>query len=349
MSGPANSPAGGAASAPAVLSLDAVEDLALRALAASRTSAANAAVVARSIRAAEADGIRSHGLMRLPTYCEHARSGKVDGAAVPTIARTAVASLMADARCGFAHPAIEAGFAALVPLARDAGIAGLGVANSYNCGVVGHHVEALAESGLLALAFVNAPASIAPWGGSKPLFGTNPVALAAPRRGVPPLVIDQSSSVIARGEIMLHAQDGKAIPPGWALDPAGRPTTDAAVALKGSLLPAGGHKGAGLALMVELLAAALVGTNLSMQASSFADNAGGPPRTGQLFLALDPERFAGRSGFLDRAEAVLAAMLAQPGVRLPGQKRLAARARIAKDGVSVPRALLARIEDMAAA
>lgn len=327
-----------AASDTVVLTLAEVGRISDAALRASNTSAANARSVTDSIVAAEAEGIHSHGLLRLPTYCEHALCGKVDGNAQPSVESQRTGVLLADARDGFAHPAIDLGLAQLVPAARETGIAALAVTNSYNCGVVGYHVERLASQGLVALAFVNSPAAIAPWGGKRAFFGTNPLACAVPREGGPPLVIDQSSSVVARGEVMLHAQQGKPIPEGWALDGDGNPTTDPKAALAGSMLPAGGYKGAGIALIVEVFAAALTGANFSFQASSFADNKGGPPRTGQCFIAVDPSAFAGGT-FAARIEALVDALCSQPGVRLPGAKRLAAKRRTAQDGISIRRSL----------
>lgn len=324
------------------LTLKEVEELAYAAFRAHATSEANARCVARSIAAAEADGLRSHGLMRVPPYCRQAAIGKIDGNAVPTAQRVRPGACVADAHDGFAHPAIELGFSHLIPAAREQGIAALAVTNSYNCGVVGHHVEHLAEHGLVALAYANTPAAIAPWGGSKPLFGTNPIAFAAPRAGHPPLVLDQSASVVARGEVMLHAQQDKAIPLGWALDAGGAPTTDPKAALAGSMLPAGGYKGAGLALMVEVLAAALTGATFSFAASSFADERGGPPRTGQFFIAIDPGAFLG-DGFTARMELLIAAIAGQPGTRLPGDKRVEARNTAAARGIAVPRAFHATL------
>ena len=246
--------------------------------------------------------------------------------------------LVVDACEGFALPAIELGLAAIVARAKDNGVAALAITRSHNCGVVGHHVEALAERGLVAIGFANTPAAIAPWGGKRRFFGTNPIAFAAPRGSQPPLVIDQSASVIARGEVMLRAREGRSIPEGWALDHEGEPTTDARAALAGAMAPAGGYKGVGLALIVEVLAAVLTGSTLSHKAPSFADTSGGPPRTGQLFIALDPAAFSS-SSFADVMEELLAAMCSEPGVRVPGARRLAARERARQHGITVPRAL----------
>ena len=329
------------------MSLVEIEALARTALERSGTSEPNSKSVARSIRSAEASGIRSHGLARLATYCEHVRCGKVDGNARPSVERLAAAAWRVDARTGFAHPAIDAGLPPLAENALDSGIAALAIDTSYNCGVVGDHVEHLAAQGLVGLGWVNTPRAIAPWGGKVPLFGTNPIAFAVPRRGQPPLVIDQSSSAIARGEIMLHDQQGKPIPEGWALDANGIMTTDPAKALHGgSLVPAGGYKGVGIALLVEIMAAALTGANFSYTASSFANNDGGPPRTGQFFVALSPKIFGG-DAFAARIEELFTRMLSEPGVRLPGSKRLAARERTAVGGVVVPGALHKRLAAIA--
>lgn len=325
------------------LTLDEVESLAVRALVASNTGQANARSVGRSIVDAEADGIHSHGLARLPNYCEHARAGKVDGHAVPTCERVGAAALKADARTGFAHPALDLGLAGLIPLARENGIAALAVVNSYNSGVMGYHVGRLARAGLVGLGFANAPASIAPWGGKRAVFGTNPIACAAPRTGAEPVIVDQASSVVAKSEVMVHAQKGEPIPGGWGFDRDGNATTDPKAVLDGgTLAPAGGYKGAGLALIGEILCAAVAGATFSFRASSFADNSGGPPRTGQFFIAIDGVRLAG-PGFGDRLDELFRAMASEEGVRLPGDRRAAARERATSDGVRIRRALHERL------
>jgi (2R)-3-sulfolactate dehydrogenase (NADP+) len=161
-------------------------------------------------------------------------------------------------------------------MAKQNAIGAMAVTNSYNCGVVGYHMERIANAGMVALGFVNAPASIAPWGGTKAVFGTNPIACAIPRRGAPPMVLDQSSSVVAKSEVIVHSQKDEAIPEGWAFDKDGNPTTNPKVALDGgTMVPSGGYKGAGLALLVEIMAVGLTGATWSSQASSFADNSWG--------------------------------------------------------------------------
>jgi (2R)-3-sulfolactate dehydrogenase (NADP+) len=191
--------------------------------------------------------------------------------------------------------------------------------------------------------FANASSTMAPWGGKTPFFGTNPWSMAAPRQGAP-LILDSSSSATAYVNLAKAAAKGEALPPGWALDAEGRPTTDADAALKGSIAPAGGHKGGALALMVEVLAAGLTGAHFSHQASSLGDDLGGPPRLGQTLIAIQP----GQAGFAARIEELLADMSAQPGVRIPGDRRHANRQRILREGVAVDDALLAQLRALGA-
>lgn len=329
------------------LSLAQVEALTRRALLGAGVDPRNEGAITASVVAAEAEGIHSHGLARLPTYCEHAKIGKIDGKARPVLDSPLPGLVRVDAKCGFAHPAIDFGLPALCEAAKSQGIAALAVTNSYNCGVVGYHVERIAAQGFVALGFVNAPASIAPVGGTRPVFGTNPIALAVPRPGWKPLVLDQSSSVVAKSEIVVHQQRGELIPLGWALDKDGEPTTDPKAALDGgTMVPSGGYKGAGMALIVEIFAAWMTGANLSIDASSFADNLGGSPRTGQFFIAIDAPAIAG-AGAPERLERLLSAISGQPGARLPGGRREGARSETRENGIVIPRSLLIRIESYA--
>jgi (2R)-3-sulfolactate dehydrogenase (NADP+) len=329
------------------LSLDEIEAMALAALLAAGAGPTQAKAMAGAVRGAEADGIRSHGLPYVPIYAEHVQCGKVDGKAEPTLSHPRPGALLVDAKTGFAHPAIDAGFPALIEAARANGVAVLTIRNSYNCGVLGHHVERLAKSGMLAIGNTNAPASIAPFGGIKPVIGTNPMAMAAPDgAGGAAFVIDQSASVVAKSEVMGHARDGKPIPEGWALDAEGNPTTDPKAALDGgTMAPSGGYKGFGMGLMVETMAAALAGATLGKDASPFSGTKGGPPMTGQAFIAIDPGAYS--DVFSDRIKDLTEAILAQPGTRLPGARRAANRERIARGGVVADSALVEKIRALA--
>jgi len=279
---------------------------------------ANATSVARVLAAAEATGNKSCGLYYAPMFFEQMRLGKVDGRATPDVARCGAAVLV-DARCGFAHPAIEAGLPHLLEAASEHGIAALAVRNSYNCLALADHVMPIAARGLIGICVANAPASVAPPGARTPLVGTNPIAFAAPAPDGGMIVVDQGMSVATKTEIILRKMRAEPIPVGWAQDSSGQPTTDPHAGLAGALLASGGQKGANIALLVEILAAALTGSNLSTEASGFSDAAGGPARVGQFILAIEPNRFSdGFSGSIER----LAASYRLAGVRLPGKKRI---------------------------
>src|SRR5262249_23711694 len=215
------------------------------------------------------------------------------------------------------------------------------IRRSHHCGAAGHPVERLAERGLVAIMFANTPAAIAPWGAAKAVFGTNPIAFACPLPGRPPVVVDLALSKVARGNILAARQKGERIPEGWALDADGKPTTDPDAALAGTMLPLGDAKGTPLVLMVELLAAGLTGANFAAEASSFLDDKGPPPRAGQLIVAFDPAAFGGTGEHFAR---LVDAIEAQPGARLPGSRRLAARRKAVSEGLAVSEALIKEIE-----
>jgi (2R)-3-sulfolactate dehydrogenase (NADP+) len=332
---------------PVRLSLAEAETLARDALVASRTSAPNAASTAHALVAAEADGQGGHGLSRVPSYALQSRAGKVDGFATPRVERVAGAALRVDGGLGFAYPAIDAAIEALAPLAREQGIAVAAVHRSHHFGQAGAHAERLAERGLLAIVLGNSPKAMAFWGGRKPMLGTNPLAFAAPLPGTQsPLVIDLAMSVAARGKIVAAEKAGKTIPADWAVDAEGHATTDPKAALGGALLPIGGAKGGALALMIEIMAAAVTGSAYGWEASSFFDDKGGPPNMGHVLIALDPLRLSA-GGYDERMGTLLEAIAAEPGARLPGTRRLANRGRAAAEGVVIPAALHAEVRALA--
>jgi (2R)-3-sulfolactate dehydrogenase (NADP+) len=320
--------------------LDEIEQLAFDALTKAGAEPHQAKPVARSIRRAEADDIRSVGLGYLPTYLAHLRSGRVSGSAHPTVQTPRSGTIIVNAGNGFAHPAFDAGLEALAAAARSNGIACLGISGSYSIGVLGHPVEDIADFGLVALAATNSPPNMTAWGGRRKLFGTNPLAFAVPRDGATPLVVDQATTQVTKVTLAAAAAKGEAIPDTWAFDAEGAPTTDASRAMAGSMAPFGGVKGANMALLVELLAAVLTGASLSMNVHPYASADGPPPNVGQFFLAIDPGALSG--GFGDRL-AALALAMNDDGARLPGDRRLAARSRNDRDGLTIDDVLLARI------
>ena len=327
------------------LTLDDFWQLCVSALVANKTSAVNAEHVANALAAAEADGLRSHGAARIPAYATQARSGKVAGRIKPKRRRCGTAAVHIDAGNGFAFPALAMAVDELARLVSRTGIAAAAVSRSHHFGVAGYHVERLAQRGVAGLMFGNSPKAIAPWGGSAPLFGTNPIAFAVPRRGKPPLVIDLSLSKVARGKIMVAAQRGEPIPNDWALDQNGAPTTDPKQALQGAMLPLGDAKGYALVLMVEILAAALTGANFGFEASSFFDDKGPPPGVGQLLIAFAP---AGLSNghFVHRMNVLYKAIAAQSGTRLPGERRLQLRRNSERGGIDIELELYKQITSL---
>lgn len=326
------------------ISIADAKDLIHAALAAAGVSPNVCVSVAEALVAAEAEGQVGHGFSRLGDYVAQVRSGKINLDAQITIQNRGPASLLINADQGFAFPALEEALAAGVPLADKMGIAIMAVANSHHCGALSVQVEKIARAGQIGIMVANAPKAIAPWGGHKPLFGTNPIAFATPQASGEPLVIDLSLSRVARGKVMNAHKSNQAIPLGWALDAQGVPTTDAKAALEGTMLPIGEAKGTALALMVEILAAAFTGSALSHQAGSFFDADGPAPRVGQTLIAIRPDE---TSGFLDRVSGLLDTIQAMDGVRLPGARRQAAIRTANAEGLWVATPYLKLAESLA--
>lgn len=329
-------------------SVDEARAIARTALARSGASAAMAESTADALVDAESQGLPSHGLSRVPQYCTHLRNGRADGNAVATVANARGGAVLVDAACGLAFPACALAVAEAIARAGQFGVSFAGVRNSHHFGMAAHHLMPVAGAGMVGLAFGNSPAAMPAAGGRTPIFGTNPIAAVLPRRASAPLVVDLSLSEAARGKVMVAAKQGKPIPLGWALDRDGNPTTDAQAALDGSMLAMGGAKGAMLALVVEVLACALTGSAMGFEADSFFVDEGNRPRIGQAFLVIDPGALAGRGVYEERMETLIAAMLADDGVRLPGVRRAAIAREAEVNGIEIPDALAAQLKAIAA-
>ena len=333
------------------LSLADARTLAQQALLKAGAGSAMAESTAMALVRADAQGLASHGLSRVPQYATHLRNGRADGQALAAVVREKGAALLVDARQGLAFPACDLAIAKGIEVAGKLGVCFVGVTNSHHCGVVVEHLRAAAQSGLVGLGFSNSPAAMPAAGGRHPIFGTNPVAAVFPRRGQAPLMIDLSLSEVARGKLMVAAKEGKPIPLGWALDANGQPTTDPKAGMSGSMLPLGAissPKGSMLALVVELLVTALIGAHFGFEASTFFEDAGNQPRIGQAFILIDPGALAGSAAYYDRLEILITEMLADPEVRLPGARRTELERRAQTAGITIPDALNNQLHQLAA-
>jgi len=309
------------------MTLEQVHELTIAVLLAQGFSSNHSDAIANTVIAAERDECRNHGLFRIPFYVHALRAGQASGNAEPTMTDLAPGIIKVNAHYGFSPLALDRGHAALAARVKQQGIAALAVNNALNVAALWPEVERLGEEGLVAFAFVASSPYVAPAGGTKPLFGTNPMAFAWPRANRSPLVFDQASSVRARAEIQLRLRDGKTLPDGWALDPEGKPTNDPREALAGAQLPFGGAKGSSIALMVELLAGPLLGELLS---------------GGELVIAIDPVRCVdsgNRAAQLEHGERLFARILEQEGTRLPSDRRYEARIRTLREGITIPKPL----------
>lgn len=327
-----------------VLSLDDVHALAMRVLTHNGMSDAHARAIANVIMQGQRDECHSHGVYRLLVCVRSLRKGKVDPQATPTLRPLSSSIVAVDANRGFSLLSFETGLPVLVEMTRQHGIAAMAINNCYHFSALWPEVEAIAAAGLAGIAMNPSHSWVAPEGGNRPVFGTNPIAFAWPRPGRTPFVFDFATSAIARGDIELHAKQGKPIPSHWAIDVDGQPTTDPKVALQGAMRTFGGHKGSALAAMVELLGGALIGDMTSQESMEFDDGVGATPCHGELVIAFDPKVFLGDDlgAGLARGERMLDAIVAQ-GARLPSQRRFDARARSIANGVRIPRPLYEEI------
>lgn len=298
-------------------------------------SSENAAILAQNCASCERDGSHSHGIFRMPGYVSSLKSGWVDGAAVPVVEDCAGAMIRVDAQNGFAQPALAAARALLLEKVRANGIAMLAMRRSHHFSALWPDVEPFADEGFVALSFVNSFACVVPHGGHSAVFGTNPVAFASPRKNEPPFVFDQASSALANGDVQIAARENRQLPPGIGVDSQGQPTTDPKAVLNGgALLPFGGHKGSSIALMVEILGAALTGGFFSGEFDWSSHEGAQTPKTGQLFIVIDPER-GGNSMFAERVSQLTALVREAGQERLPGDRRFVTRSQSMADGVTI--------------
>lgn len=276
-----------------------------------------ARAVADAVRDAESRGNRICGLYYLESYCRQLTSGRVNGRAVPVVARPRPAAVTVDAGFGFAQPAFARGLPDALAAARESGLASLAVCHAHTCTALGYFTAQIARAGLIGLGLTNASPIVAPPGGKTRMIGTNPIAFSVPDgTGGIAMQFDQSTTTVALGRITMAKAAGEAIPEGWAVDAAGNPTTDPAAALAGSLTSMGGYKGWGFGLMAELLAAGMTGSAPSRRVAPLKASDGSPHDLGQYYLLIDPDS---AGAFFDRLAEVAASVALDEGCRMPGQ------------------------------
>lgn len=305
-------------------------------------------LIARNCAACERDGSKSHGIFRMRGYVSTIRSGWLDPAAVPLVEDAGAAFLRVDARNGLAQPALAAAAPLAVERARGHGTCIVSIRDSHHFSALWPDVEPFADQGLIALSVVNSMAVTVPVGAQRPVFGTNPVAFAAPVAGRLPLVFDMATSAWSHGDVQIARREGRVLPPGVGVDRDGTPTTDPGAVLDGgALLPFGGHKGSALSMMIELLSAALTGGKFSTEVDWSHHPGALIPHTGQFLLLIDPAR-AGGLPFADRAAQFVASLRAAGLRLLPGERRHRNRAQSEKNGISLTEAEWNDLEALAA-
>jgi len=303
------------------LTLDEIFDLAKKTLLANGCDDETASILADLIMKAERDGSLSHGLFRLPAYVTGLKSGKINGKARPEIKSISPSVIKVLGNNCLAPMVLNKSIPELVKAAKENGVAVLAINNSHHMAAMWPETEAIAEQGLVAFACTSYKPAVAPAGAIKPLYGTNPISFAWPRKGKTPVVYDMATASMAMGEVQVAKREGHKVPLGTGLTKDGKETTDPGeIADGGVLLPFGGYKGSGIAMMVELLAGAMVGDNFSYETAAKDNNDGGPPSGGEFILAISPDKLSGNdwnkhsNGFFDK-------MKAMDGVRLPGERR----------------------------
>jgi delta1-piperideine-2-carboxylate reductase len=296
---------------------------------------ANAPLVANTIVAAERDGSRSHGLQRLAGYVSSLQSGWVDGKAQPVVEEASPGLLKVDARNGFAQVALAHADSALRAMADRQGTAAMAMADSHHFAALWPDVEPFAADGYIVLAMIHSRARITAWGGTKKILGTNPMAFGCPRKGKPPIVWDQASSIMSQGDVLLASSAKRQLPPNVGVDADGKPTTDPDAVLQGgALLPFGNAKGGSIAFMIEILSGALTGAKLGVEDTSANIKGALTSNAGQFILLIDPRRIGG-DVFLDRVELLVQHLLAAGTERMPGDHRYARRRVAERDGVEI--------------
>ena len=307
------------------ISLVDLEQVCLKALRKAGCDDANAKAITGTVCSAERDHCHSHGVFRMPGYLKAFRLGKAKPDAKPSWNKIAPGVIRGDGDNGFAPLSLTLMSADLAELAKAQGVACLALTNMHHFAAMWPEMELMTDEGLVAMTMTSAFPIVPPPGGSKPLFGTNPIAFGWPRSNGEAVIFDMATAARAHGEILMAAREGKTLPPGTIIDKHGNASTDPADVHGGAILAFGGAKGALISMMVELMAGALMGEPFSFETAKKVEPDGLANRGGQVIIAMDPARFGDAAGWALHAEALFTEMVKQDGVRLPSARRYEAR------------------------
>jgi len=315
--------------------------------------AQDAELIADTLVFAELRGVSSHGLVRLGSYIRRVKLGLMNPAASPQVIQRSASTALVDGCNGFGQVVTMRAMTLAIEMAGATGAAVVGVRNSNHFGTAAYYVMAAVNVGMIGLVLSNSAPAMAPWGGAVAMIGTNPLAVGIPAGDEPPVVLDMATSAVARGRIRVAAKKGERIPEGWALNNMGKPTTDPQEALAGTLLPASGPKGYGLALVIDVLSGILTGSGYGGAVRSL-DDMSGPVRAGHLVAAINVQDFTNVQGFkaeVDTFTREIRKCPKAPGVDriyLPGEIESEAASRLSEEGITVSDAVAADLKSLGA-
>jgi len=311
----------------------------------------DAHAAADSLVQAELEGACSHGVSRLAIYVRRIREGRIQSNPdFRVVQKGSVISV--DGGNGLGQVVASRALQHAFPIARELGMVGIFIRNSNHFGTAAYYCQMACEEQMALIAMTNSPPGIPPWGGRKAFFGTNPIAFGFPTREKPPIIVDMSSSVVARGKIILADKEGKSIPTGWAIDEHGEETTNAADALKGAVLPLGGPKGDALAMAVEMMSAVLSQAAFGPHVNNLYKEGDPPAGVGHSFILLDMSRWMEIEQYYALTEQFIQEMKQVPlakqadGILYPGERRYRTYTENSQQGIKLSQEVLRELAEV---
>ena len=336
------------------VSAEVAQDFARRLLLACDLPAEDAGIVADCLVQADLRGIDSHGIMRLPVYLERVRRGVINPRPKIGVKRVTPVAAGVDGDNGFGFVVATRAMAEAIEIARAFGLGMAAARRSNHFGMAASYLLQAIEAGFIGFAFTNASPTMPPWGGREPLLGTSPLSVGAPGGRLVPFVLDMATSVAARGKIRKALRRGEKIPEGQALDAEGRPTTDPAAALQGVVLPLGGPKGSGIAMMMDIFCGVLSGAAYAGGVGSQYENFERPQDVGHFFLAMRPDLFISLDEYRTRMDTLVERIHGAPRaegfteILMPGEPEARQEAMRRKQGIPYSGGEVATLQQEAA-